>query len=201
MGFAQRVNRRVGNLGKLLPKIIVNTARLARQYRHWGVVAHGAHCLLAGLGEHPDDLLALFAGDLEQLLVRPQAVASAGGADGRGEENFHRIVYRPWGSFDSVDEGERYKVKRISVKPGARLSKQMHHHRAEHWVVVAGTAKVTVREDVRLLTENESVYIPLGAVHRLENPGKVELHLIEVQSGAYLGEDDIVRYEDVYARA
>jgi mannose-1-phosphate guanylyltransferase len=119
----------------------------------------------------------------------------------REEENFHRIVYRPWGSFDSVDEGEGYKVKRISVKPGARLSKQMHHHRAEHWVVVRGTARVFRNDEIFDLHENESVFIPLGATHYLENPGDEALDIIEVQSGSYLGEDDIVRFEDLYGRS
>ncbi|MEL7469479.1 MAG: mannose-1-phosphate guanylyltransferase/mannose-6-phosphate isomerase [Pseudomonadota bacterium] len=109
--------------------------------------------------------------------------------------------YRPWGWYETLALGTRFQVKQIMVKPGGRLSLQSHVHRSEHWVVVAGSAKVTVNDDVRLLSENESVYIPLGAIHRLENPGKLDLHLIEVQSGAYLGEDDIVRYEDVYARS
>ena len=121
--------------------------------------------------------------------------------DKREEENFHRIVYRPWGSFDSVDEGEGFKVKRISVKPGARLSKQMHHHRAEHWVVVKGTARVFRDDEIFDLHENESVFIPLGATHYLENPGETPLDIIEVQSGSYLGEDDIVRFEDMYGRS
>jgi mannose-1-phosphate guanylyltransferase/mannose-6-phosphate isomerase len=119
----------------------------------------------------------------------------------REEENFHRIVYRPWGSFDSVDEGDGYKVKRISVKPGARLSKQMHHHRAEHWVVVRGTARVFRDDEIFDLHKNESVFIPLGATHYLENPGDTPLDIIEVQSGAYLGEDDIVRFDDLYGRS
>ena len=119
----------------------------------------------------------------------------------REEENFHRIVYRPWGSFDSVDEGEGYKVKRISVKPGARLSKQMHHHRAEHWVVVRGTARVFRNDEIFDLHENESVFIPLGATHYLENPTDEPLDIIEVQSGSYLGEDDIVRFDDIYGRS
>ena len=108
--------------------------------------------------------------------------------------------YRPWGWYETLALGTRFQVKQIMVKPGGQLSLQSHVHRSEHWVVVAGSARVIVDDDIRLLAENQSVYIPLGAVHRLENPGKVELHLIEVQSGAYLGEDDIVRYEDVYAR-
>ncbi|MGH8415619.1 MAG: cupin domain-containing protein, partial [Gammaproteobacteria bacterium] len=122
-------------------------------------------------------------------------------ATGRQEHLFHRKVYRPWGSYDSIDIGERFQVKRIMVKPGAALSLQKHHHRAEHWVVVSGTAEVTRNDEVFLLTENQSTYLPLGSVHRLRNTGKVPLELIEVQSGSYLGEDDIVRLEDVYGRA
>jgi mannose-1-phosphate guanylyltransferase/mannose-6-phosphate isomerase len=121
-------------------------------------------------------------------------------AQGRDETALHREVFRPWGSYDSIDYDDRFQVKRITVKPGAKLSLQMHHHRAEHWIVVKGTARVTRGEDEFLLGENESTYIPMGTVHRLENPGKVPLHLIEVQSGSYLGEDDIVRYEDTYGR-
>lgn len=119
----------------------------------------------------------------------------------RGEHALHRKVYRPWGWYDSIDEGGRFKVKRILVKPKASLSLQKHHHRAEHWVVVRGTAEVTNGEHVTLLTENQSTYIPLGAVHRLRNPGTIPLEIIEVQSGSYLGEDDIVRLEDTYGRA
>jgi mannose-1-phosphate guanylyltransferase/mannose-6-phosphate isomerase len=122
-------------------------------------------------------------------------------ADGRSEVQMHREVFRPWGSYDSIDNGARYQVKRITVKPGAKLSLQMHHHRAEHWVVVSGTAKVRLGEKQVLLSENQSIYIPIGEVHSLENPGKVDLELIEVQSGSYLGEDDIVRLEDKYGRA
>ena len=121
-------------------------------------------------------------------------------AEGRSESNLHRKVYRPWGAYDSIDMGERFQVKRITVNPGAALSLQMHHHRAEHWIVVSGTAEVTRGEEVLLLSENQSTYIPLGVTHRLRNPGKVPLELIEVQSGSYLGEDDIVRFEDVYGR-
>ena len=108
--------------------------------------------------------------------------------------------YRPWGWFESLVVGSRFQVKRIVVHPGAALSLQSHHHRAEHWIVVEGTAQVTIGEEVRLVTENQSVYIPLGTTHRMENPGKVPMVLIEVQTGSYLGEDDIIRYEDVYAR-
>lgn len=118
----------------------------------------------------------------------------------RSEATMHRKVYRPWGNYDSIDQGERFQVKRIQVAPGGRLSLQLHHHRAEHWIVVRGTARVTRGDEVFLLTENQSTYIPLGVKHRLENPGAIELELIEVQSGAYLGEDDIVRFEDVYGR-
>jgi mannose-1-phosphate guanylyltransferase/mannose-6-phosphate isomerase len=118
----------------------------------------------------------------------------------RDEHELHRKVHRPWGWYDSIDDGHRFQVKRILVKPGASLSLQMHHHRAEHWIVVSGTARITCDDKVFLLSENESTYIPIGARHRIENPGKVELHIIEVQSGAYLGEDDIVRFEDRYGR-
>jgi mannose-1-phosphate guanylyltransferase / mannose-6-phosphate isomerase len=119
---------------------------------------------------------------------------------GRSEGQTHRKVFRPWGWYDSVDHGERFQVKRIVVKPGAALSLQMHHHRAEHWVVVSGMAKVTVGEQVLMLSENQSTYIPLGTRHRLENPGLIPLEMIEIQSGSYLGEDDIVRFEDAYGR-
>jgi mannose-1-phosphate guanylyltransferase len=118
----------------------------------------------------------------------------------RSEAVLHREVYRPWGKYDSVDSGERFQVKRITVKPGAKLSVQMHHHRAEHWIVVSGTAKVTINDNTVLLSENQSAYIPIGAVHALENPGKLPLEMIEVQSGSYLGEDDIIRFEDKYGR-
>ncbi len=121
-------------------------------------------------------------------------------AQGRAEKTLHRKVHRPWGWYDSIDAGPRFQVKRIMVKPGASLSLQMHHHRAEHWVVVSGTAEVTNGEQVIMLSENQSTYIPLGQTHRLANPGKVPLEIIEVQSGSYLGEDDIVRFEDTYGR-
>lgn len=120
--------------------------------------------------------------------------------EGRSEGTLHRKVYRPWGSYDGVDVGERFLVKRIVVKPGSCLSLQMHHHRAEHWIVVRGTAKVTRGDSTFLVSENESTFIPLGTHHRLENPGRIPLEMIEVQSGSYLGEDDIVRFEDVYGR-
>jgi mannose-1-phosphate guanylyltransferase len=113
----------------------------------------------------------------------------------------HREIYRPWGKYDSVDCGSRYQVKRITVNPGCKLSVQMHHHRAEHWIVVSGTARVQNGEKFYLVTENQSTFIPVGQVHSLENPGVIPLELIEVQSGTYLGEDDIVRFEDLYGRA
>jgi mannose-1-phosphate guanylyltransferase / mannose-6-phosphate isomerase len=119
---------------------------------------------------------------------------------GRSEKSLHRKVHRPWGWYDSIDSGPRFQVKRIMVKPGASLSLQMHHHRAEHWIVVSGTAEVTNGDQVMVLSENQSTYIPLGQTHRLANPGKVPLEIIEVQSGSYLGEDDIVRFEDTYGR-
>jgi mannose-1-phosphate guanylyltransferase/mannose-6-phosphate isomerase len=131
--------------------------------------------------------------DVKQLVAQLKA-------QGRYETSLHREVFRPWGSYDSVDNGDRFQVKRLVVKPGASMSLQLHHHRAEHWIVVSGTARITRGEEVFLLGENESTYIPMGTKHRIENPGKVTLHIIEVQSGSYLGEDDIVRFEDVYGR-
>ncbi len=131
--------------------------------------------------------------DVKALVARIKAA-------GRSEHSLHREVFRPWGSYDSIDSGERYQVKRLSVNPGASMSLQLHHHRAEHWIVVSGTARITRNDEVFLLEENESTYIPLGAKHRIENPGKIPLHIIEVQSGSYLGEDDIVRFEDRYGR-
>ena len=121
-------------------------------------------------------------------------------AAGRPEASAHSTVYRPWGSYRTLQAGERFQVKQITVKPGEKLSLQMHHHRAEHWIVVNGTARITRGDETMLLSENESTYVPIGVVHRIENPGIVQLNLIEVQSGAYLGEDDIVRFEDRYGR-
>jgi mannose-1-phosphate guanylyltransferase / mannose-6-phosphate isomerase len=121
-------------------------------------------------------------------------------AEKRYETSLHREVFRPWGSYDSIDSGDRFQVKRLSVKPGATLSLQLHHHRAEHWVVVSGTARITRGDEVFLLEENQSTYIPIGVRHRIENPGMIPLHIIEVQSGSYLGEDDIVRFDDKYGR-
>ena len=131
--------------------------------------------------------------DVKQLVAELKA-------RGRYETSLHREVFRPWGSYDSIDSGERFQVKRLVVKPGATLSLQLHHHRAEHWVVVSGTARITRGDEVFPLGENESTYIPIGVRHRIENPGKIPLHIIEVQSGTYLGEDDIVRFEDRYGR-
>jgi mannose-1-phosphate guanylyltransferase / mannose-6-phosphate isomerase len=134
------------------------------------------------------------AEDVKQLVAKLTAA-------GRPEAVEHRKMYRPWGAYERIDIGGRYQVKRITVNPGSKLSLQSHFHRAEHWVVVTGTARVTVDDTVKVLSENQSVYIPLGAVHRMENPGRIPLEMIEVQSGSYLGEDDIVRYEDVYNRS
>ena len=134
------------------------------------------------------------AQDVKQLVTRLQR-------EGRSEIDAHLRVYRPWGWYEGVDAGERFQVKRIMVKPGQRLSLQLHHHRAEHWIVVSGTARVTRDGEELLVTENQSTFIPLGTAHRLENPGRIPLHLIEVQSGSYLGEDDIVRLQDDYRRA
>ena len=121
-------------------------------------------------------------------------------ADHRYEHAMHREVFRPWGSYDNIDVGQRFQVKRLVVKPGGVLSLQMHHHRAEHWVVVSGTASITRGDETFLLEENQSTYIPVGVHHRIENPGRIPLHIIEVQSGSYLGEDDIVRFDDRYGR-
>ena len=146
--------------------------------------------------ETPDAVLVADRHQIQQV----KAVVAQLKAAGRSETNAHRKVHRPWGWYDSIDAGPRFQVKRIVVKPGGVLSLQMHHHRAEHWIVVSGTAKVTKGDSSFLVTENESTYIPLGTTHRLENPGKLPLEMIEVQSGSYLGEDDIVRFEDVYGR-
>eukprot|EP01136_Pigoraptor_vietnamica_P040119 Opistho-1_new@931 len=147
--------------------------------------------------ETPDAVLVTDRSRSQQV---KQIVASLQ-REGRSEGTLHRRVHRPWGWYDSVDAGARFQVKRILVKPGATLSLQMHHHRAEHWIVVSGTAEVTCGESKKLLTENQSTYIPLGEVHRLANPGSIPLEIIEVQSGSYLGEDDIVRFSDTYGRA
>ncbi len=165
--------------------------------------SHDRH-LLATVGV--DDLIVVTTPDATLVAHRDAAqdvkkVVEQLKAAGRSEHSLHRVVHRPWGSYDSLESGERFQVKRIVVKPGASLSLQKHHHRAEHWIVVSGTAEVTCDDKVFLLGENQSTYIPLGSKHRLRNPGKVALELIEVQSGSYLGEDDIVRFDDVYGRA
>ena len=161
---------------------------------HRPVVALGTNNLL--IVDTVDALLVADAEHAEQV----KTVVAQLEAAGVPQAQQHRHVARPWGTYDSVDNGARFQVKRIVVKPGATLSLQMHHHRAEHWVVVSGTAEVTNGDKVTLLSENQSTYIPLGQVHRLRNPGKVPLEIIEVQSGSYLGEDDIVRLEDTYGR-
>ncbi|MBB6187503.1 mannose-1-phosphate guanylyltransferase/mannose-6-phosphate isomerase [Rhodanobacter sp. MP7CTX1] len=165
--------------------------------------SHDRH-LLATVGI--DDLIVVTTPDATLVAHRDAAqdvkkIVEQLKASGRSEHSLHRVVHRPWGSYDSLEAGDRFQVKRIVVKPGASLSLQKHHHRAEHWIVVSGTAEVTCDEKVFLLGENQSTFIPLGSQHRLRNPGKVPLELIEVQSGSYLGEDDIVRYDDVYGRA
>jgi mannose-1-phosphate guanylyltransferase/mannose-6-phosphate isomerase len=146
--------------------------------------------------ETPDAILVADKNKIQQVKDVVQRLKDSG----RCEQTSHRKVYRPWGWYDSIDAGARFQVKRIVVSPGASLSLQMHHHRAEHWIVVSGTALVTRGEETFMVSENESTYIPLGTKHRLENPGKVPLEMIEVQSGSYLGEDDIVRYADIYGR-
>ena len=176
------------------------------------VVTHGSHnsfvhatsklVTLVGM----DDVVVVETKDAV-MIARKDAVqdvkklVNSLDAKGRQETQSHCAVYRPWGSYDSVDNGVRHQVKHITVKPGAQLSLQMHHHRAEHWIVVSGTAQVTCDDKVFLLTENQSTYIPIASVHRLANPGKIPLEIIEVQSGSYLGEDDIVRFEDTYGRS
>ncbi|MBK1687673.1 mannose-1-phosphate guanylyltransferase/mannose-6-phosphate isomerase [Rubrivivax gelatinosus] len=168
-----------------------------------GTLVHATSRLVGAVGldnvvivETPD---AVLVADRERSQEVKQIVSQLG-SQCRGEHTLHRKVHRPWGWYDSIDSGPRHQVKRIMVKPGASLSLQMHHHRAEHWIVVSGTAEVTVGEKVILLSENQSTYIPLGETHRLRNPGKLPLEIIEVQSGSYLGEDDIVRFEDTYGR-
>ena len=161
------------------------------------------HRLLACVGL--DDVVVIETADAVMVARKDKAQAIGPlvaqlKAAGRAETLAHRKVHRPWGSYDGIENGERFQVKRIVVDPGASLSLQMHYHRAEHWIVVRGTARVTRGDETYLLTENESTYIPPGTRHRLENPGKLPLELIEVQSGAYLGEDDIVRFDDVYGR-
>jgi mannose-1-phosphate guanylyltransferase / mannose-6-phosphate isomerase len=167
------------------------------------VLVHATHRLVSVVGlddvvvvETPDAVMVASRSGSQQV----KQVVGALAAQARTEHALHRLVQRPWGWYDSIDHGPRFQVKRIVVKPGAALSLQMHYHRAEHWVVVSGTAEVTCGDDTRLLSENQSTYIPLGRVHRLANPGRVPLEIIEVQSGSYLGEDDIVRFDDAYGR-
>jgi mannose-1-phosphate guanylyltransferase/mannose-6-phosphate isomerase len=168
-----------------------------------GNLLNAQHRLVAAVGVR--DLVVVETADAVLVADKAQAQDVKMVTDflklaGRSESRHHRCVHRPWGTYEPVDSGDRFQVKRISVRPGASLSLQMHHHRAEHWIVVRGTARVTRGEDVFLLSENESTYIPIGVSHRLENPGVIPLEIIEVQSGAYLGEDDIVRFEDRYRR-
>ncbi|MHA6494144.1 mannose-1-phosphate guanylyltransferase/mannose-6-phosphate isomerase [Pseudomonas borbori] len=176
------------------------------------VVVHDSHnCLVHGNGKLVsiiglEDIVVVETKDAMMIAHKDRVqdvkkVVNQLDAQGRSETQNHCQVYRPWGSYDSVDMGGRFQVKRITVNPGATLSLQMHHHRAEHWIVVSGTAEVTCDDKVFLLTENQSTYIPMTAVHRLSNPGKIPLEIIEVQSGGYLGEDDIERFEDVYGRS
>jgi mannose-1-phosphate guanylyltransferase/mannose-6-phosphate isomerase len=162
---------------------------------HRPVVALGTSDLV--IVDTPDAVLVAASEKVEQV----KEVVAQLKKEGKTQAVMHRRVARPWGWYDSIDMGERFRVKRIAVKPGASLSLQMHHHRAEHWIVVKGVAKVTNGEEVFLLEENQSTYIPIGVKHRLENPGNSDLEMIEVQSGGYLGEDDIVRFEDTYGRS
>ena len=168
-----------------------------------GCVVHAEGRLTAVLGV--EDLIVVTTPDAVLVLPRARAedvklLVAELKRKGRAEAKEHRRVHRPWGYYESVDGGERFQVKRIVVAPGGKLSLQRHHHRAEHWVVVRGTAEVTVGDEVRVVHENESIYIPIGSVHRLANPGRIGLELIEVQTGSYLGEDDIIRLDDVYRR-
>ncbi len=172
----------------------LNSSNTYIHAEHRPVVALGTNDLL--IIDTKDALLVADAAHAEQVKHVVATLKNAGIA----QATEHRHVARPWGAYDSIDQGPRFQVKHITVKPGGTLSLQMHHHRAEHWIVVSGTAKVTKGKETFLLTENQSVYIPLGEVHRLENPGKTLLEMIEVQSGSYLGEDDIVRFEDTYGR-
>ncbi|CAK0782104.1 mannose-1-phosphate guanylyltransferase [Gammaproteobacteria bacterium] len=159
------------------------------------IAAVGIHHLV--VVETPDAVLVLDKAQAQEVKTVIQYLQR----EGRSESRTHRCVHRPWGNFEPIDQGHRYQVKRLTVNPGEALSLQMHHHRAEHWVVVSGTARVTCEDRVFLLTENQSTYIPIGARHRLENPGVIPLEIIEVQSGAYVGEDDIQRFHDHYQRA
>jgi mannose-1-phosphate guanylyltransferase/mannose-6-phosphate isomerase len=194
------------SLWKVLPKDAAGNAFRGdvMLYDTEGTLAFSESRLVACVGvrdlvvvETPDAVLIAHKDrtqDVKKIAERLKSTA-------RSEADIHRKVHRPWGWYDGIDAGERFQVKRIVVKPGGTLSLQMHHHRAEHWIVVRGTARVTCGDRVLLVSENESTYIPLGTTHRLENPGKLPLEMIEVQSGAYVGEDDIVRFEDNYGRS
>jgi mannose-1-phosphate guanylyltransferase / mannose-6-phosphate isomerase len=168
-----------------------------------GSYFHAESRLVAAIGlkdhvvvETKDAVLVAPLSDVQHVKALVKRIKDGG----RHEHQLHREVSRPWGSYDSIDAGDRFQVKRLMIKPGATLSLQLHHHRAEHWIVVSGTARITRGDEVFLLEENQSTYIPIGTRHRIENPGRIALHLIEVQSGSYLGEDDIVRFEDLYGR-
>jgi len=168
-----------------------------------GSYLHSTHRLVVGIGledvvviETPDAILVARRGETQRVREAVEKLR----AGGRTEHRVHRRVHRPWGCYEDIDSGDRFRVKRITVEPGRKLSLQWHHHRAEHWVIVSGTARVTRGTQTLLLTENQSIYIPVGETHRLENPGKVPLQLIEVQTGSYLGEDDIVRVDDEWHR-
>ena len=174
---------------------------LAEQTRNSYLYAESRLVAVVGLNDH------VVIETKDAVLVAPRdrvqevkALVTRIKDSGRNEHALHREVFRPWGSYDSLDNGDRFQVKRLTINPGGVLSLQMHHHRAEHWVVVSGTARITRGDEVFLLEENQSTYIAVGVRHRIENPGKVPLHIIEVQSGGYLGEDDIVRFEDQYGR-
>ncbi|RYG39685.1 cupin domain-containing protein, partial [bacterium] len=168
------------------------------------VLSDHAHVAIEGL----DDIAviatedAIYVGKLsEAQKVGPMVKALKANPETAGTTEIHKTAYRPWGGYSSILNGDRFQVKRLFVKPGKRLSLQKHHHRAEHWVVVRGTAEVTRDDEVVMLSENQSIYLPLGCTHRLANPGKIMLELIEVQTGSYLGEDDIIRIEDEFGRA
>ena len=180
---------------------VVSGDVLVRDVRNWYLQAEERLVAAVGMEDH------IVVETADVVLVahkdRVQEVKELVGqlkAQNREEVVLHRRVFRPWGCYETMDEGERFKVKRIKVNPGASLSLQMHHHRAEHWIVVKGTARVVRGEEEVMLSENQSTYIPVGVRHRLENPGVIPLEIVEVQSGAYLGEDDIVRFEDHYGR-
>ena len=190
-----QVGRRDDNGNVTTGDVIISNSRNS--------VIHSSGRLVSAVGV--DNLIIVETADAILVADRKNSqevkqIVSQLESQNREEKNLHRKVARPWGWYDSVDEGERFKVKRIQVKPGASLSLQMHHHRAEHWIVVKGTAEITNGDQVIMLTENQSTYIPQGQTHRLANPGQSPLEIIEVQSGSYLGEDDIVRFEDTYGR-